>query len=236
MTSQTLTRQAGAIATEVCAPEDRSTKSLLGYGVIAGPVYVTVSLAQALTREGFDLARHPWSLLANGDLGWVQVTNLVVTGLMLIAAAVGLRRALAPGSAATWTPRLIAAFGTSLLVAAVFRADPALGFPVGTPDGPAQVTTSGLLHFVAAGVGVICLAVACIVLGRRYDVDGRRAWARFSRVTGAVFLGGFACVASSGGSAVPNLAFAAAVILIFTWVSAVSSDSYRSVSNRPTGP
>jgi hypothetical protein len=42
------------------------TRSLLGYGVLAGPVYVVVGLAQALTRDGYDLARHDLSLLANG--------------------------------------------------------------------------------------------------------------------------------------------------------------------------
>jgi hypothetical protein len=78
----------------VCSPTDRITKSLLGYGILAGPFYVVVSLAQALTRNGFDLRRHEWSLLANGPLGWIQMTNLVVTGLMTVAAAIGMRRAL----------------------------------------------------------------------------------------------------------------------------------------------
>ena len=77
-----------------CTPADRVTKSLLGYGIVAGPCYVVVSLAQALTRHGFDLGRHEWSLLANGDNGWIQVANLIVTGLMVIAFAIGLRRAL----------------------------------------------------------------------------------------------------------------------------------------------
>jgi hypothetical protein len=45
-----------------CDPATRVTKSLLAYGVIVGPLYVGVSLAQALTRQGFDLTRHPWSL------------------------------------------------------------------------------------------------------------------------------------------------------------------------------
>jgi len=90
--------------TVTCAPATRTTKSLLGYGVIAGPLYVSVSLAQALTRPGFDLARHPWSLLANGDLGWVQVANFLVTGLMTIAFGVGL------GSHSRWAGRLVAGF------------------------------------------------------------------------------------------------------------------------------
>ena len=38
-----------------CTAEARITRSLLGYGVIAGPFYIVVSLAQALARDGFDL-------------------------------------------------------------------------------------------------------------------------------------------------------------------------------------
>jgi hypothetical protein len=45
-------------------PDARVTRSLLGHGVLAGPVYVVASLTQALTRDGFDLTRHSWSLLA----------------------------------------------------------------------------------------------------------------------------------------------------------------------------
>src|SRR3954463_3195739 len=74
-------------ATSECTSAVRITRSLLGYGVLAGPLYVGVSLALALTREGFDLGKHSWSLLANGDLGWVQVTNFVFTGLATVAAA-----------------------------------------------------------------------------------------------------------------------------------------------------
>ena len=48
------------------------TKSLLGYLVLAGPFYVLVSLAQALTRAGFSVRRDEWSLLALGHLGWIQ--------------------------------------------------------------------------------------------------------------------------------------------------------------------
>src|SRR2546421_58410 len=124
--SQTVTAQ--------CDPATRVTKSLLGYGVIAGPLYVVASLTQALTRNGFDLTRHQWSLLSNGGLGWVQITNFVVTGLMVIAGAAGLRRALGSGRGATWAPRLVGVYGAGLVCAGVFRADPALGFPPGTPD------------------------------------------------------------------------------------------------------
>jgi len=64
------------------------TKALLACGVIAGPLFMVVSLVQAFTRPGFDLKRHAISMLSLGDLGWIQVTNFELTGLLAIALAV----------------------------------------------------------------------------------------------------------------------------------------------------
>jgi hypothetical membrane protein len=205
----------------------RITKSLLGYGVIAGPFYVLVSVAQGLTREGFDFTRHAWSLLANGPWGWIHTTNLILTGAMVLAFAVGLRRALAGGRGGTWAPLLVGAYGLSMVGAAIFRADPVLGFPPGTPETVAEPTVSGLLHLMIAGVGFLALIVVCLILGARFAAEGRRGWAWFSRVTGVAFLAGFAGVASGGGSAALNLAFTAAIVLVWAWMSAVAVHLYR---------
>jgi hypothetical protein len=191
----------------------------LACGVVAGPLYVVVSLAQAKTRDGFDLARHPWSFLSNGDLGWLQISNFVLVGVLTIAFAVGLRRVWSrPG----WAPRLIAVYGASLILAGVFRADPAQGFPVGTPPGPGTVSWHGNLHFVVGGIGFACLIAACFVLARRFAAGGRRGWAWYSRITGVLFFAGFVGIASGGGSPATNLAFVAAVVLGWSWVSAVA--------------
>src|SRR5215217_2022525 len=109
MTASTPTRIGRS--TDGCDRNAAITRSLLGYGPLAGAVYLGSGLAQALTRNGFDLTRHDLSLLANGSLGWIHVTTLVVTGLMTVAAAVGVRRALSTGRGATWGPRLLAAYG-----------------------------------------------------------------------------------------------------------------------------
>ncbi|HEX2807319.1 MAG TPA: DUF998 domain-containing protein, partial [Kineosporiaceae bacterium] len=138
--------------------------------------------------------------------------NLILSGLMAIAFAVGLRRAQTHGPGARWAPRLIAGFGVGLVAAGIFRADPLLGFPLGTPQGPTPISWHGLLHFAAGGIGFTCLAIGCLNLARRYAVEGRRAWARFCRMTGLAFLAGFAMVAAStGGSRVATIAFTAAV-------------------------
>ena len=56
--------------TAITATTARTTASarrtpLIG-AVVAGPLWVTVSVAQAATRDGFDITRHPLSLLSTG--------------------------------------------------------------------------------------------------------------------------------------------------------------------------
>ncbi|HZD56197.1 MAG TPA: DUF998 domain-containing protein [Anaerolineales bacterium] len=68
------------------------TRALVTCGVIAGPLYIAVGLVQMLTRPGFDITRHSLSLLSNGDLGWIQIANFLVAGLLVIAGAAGMRR------------------------------------------------------------------------------------------------------------------------------------------------
>lgn len=211
-------------------PAEQRTQALLGYGVLAGPLYICLSLGQALTRDGFDLTRHQWSLLANGGPGWIQIVNFVVTGAALVAFAVGLRRQLSGGSGARWAPRLIATFGISMIAAGVFRADPALGFPIGTAAGPAEQTWHGAVHFLAAGVGFACVAAACFVMARHYSVEGRSARVAVARITGVSFLAGFAAVASAGGATWANLAFVAVVVLVFGWLASLAVDRYRQVA------
>ena len=211
-----------------CSPAARVTRSLLGYGVLAGPFYVAVVAVQALLRPGFDLARDDVSLLSNGSLGWIQIANFIATGLMVIACAVGVRRALAGGRGATWGPILLAVYGLGLIGAGFFVADPMNGFPAGAPAGrPDTVSVHGLLHIASAGIGFIGLVSACFVIARRYASEGRRARMWFSIVTGVVFLVGFGAIASGSSSAAVVIGFWAALILAWTWIALLSVQLYR---------
>lgn len=213
-----------------CDPATRVTRSLLGYGVLAGPFYVLVVLGQALLRPGFNLVRDDASLLANGSFGWVQVANFLLTGLMVVACAEGLRRALTSGKASTWGPRLLAVFGIGMIGAGIFVADPMNGFPPGASAGrPDTITVHALLHIVAAGVGFLCLVAACFVIAQRFASRKQRALAWFSRMTGIAFLAAFAGVASGSSSPAVVLAFWAALIIAWTWIALVSIDAYRRV-------
>jgi hypothetical protein len=213
-----------------CPPAPvRVTKSLLGYGVVAGPFYVAASLAEALTRYGFSLAHNDWSLLANGALGWVHVLVLVLTGLMVAAAAAGVvrqRRAERVNAASGW---FLCVYAAGLVGAGLFIADPADGFPVGTPPGP-TVTPSwhGALHIVFGGIGFLGLISACLVLAWQFRVQRQLGWAIFSLITGVVFFAAFAGIATGGAaSSAGVLAFTGAVILAWTWLALVSVRLYR---------
>jgi hypothetical protein len=148
-----------AANTSVVAPGAPRTGFLLGCGAAAGPFYLVVGVAQGLIRDGFDFARHPLSVLANGPGGWIQTANFVLTGLMVIAAAIAFRHLLGPKSRGmTW---FLGAFGAAMLAAAIFPADPVDGFPPGTPRGfPTSISTTGLLHFAAGALGFLCLAIS----------------------------------------------------------------------------
>jgi hypothetical protein len=165
------------------------TRKLLTCGVIAGPLFIVAGLLQAYTRDGFDLKRHPFSMLSLGDLGWIQIANFVITGLLFIACAAGMRRVLYPGRARTWGPLLIGVFGASLIAGGVFLADPAMGFPPGAPEGPpASVSAMGIVHGLAFLVGMSSLIAAFFVFAGRFAVAGDRAWARYSVASGILFV------------------------------------------------
>ncbi|QRP47547.1 DUF998 domain-containing protein [Amycolatopsis sp. FDAARGOS 1241] len=176
------------------------TRTLRACGLAAGPVYVATALAQALTREGFDPLHDDVSYLALGPLGWIQITNFVVTGLLTIAAAAGLRRTQGRRPAI-----LITAFGAGLIAAGIFAAD-----PVG-------VSWHGVLHLVTAGIGFLAFTGAC------FAVQGSKRFRRYSRATGVVFLTGFLGVASGSTSPAVVLGFWAAVVLAFTWLAVTSN-------------
>lgn len=202
------------------------TRSLLGYGVVVGPLYLAVGLIQAFVREGFDLERHPLSVLANGPGGWVQTANFVVSGLMVIATAVGFARVLGAKSRAM--TRFLGSYGVSMIVAAVFRADPMDGFPVGTPAGPpTTISAIGLMHFIAGALGFVSLAASALLATRVMSRLNAVVFARLSLCAGLSvllgFFGGFVIPGLSGGT----LGIWFAVVVGWAWLTVLSRHLYR---------
>jgi hypothetical membrane protein len=196
------------------------TRSLLAGGAVAGPIYVSVGLIEALTRRGFSLAHHDLSLLSNGRGGWIHSGLLVVTGLLVIAGAAGVQRA-ATGS--KWAGRLLAGYGAGLCGAGVFRADPMSGFPPGTAAGrPNHVSWHGNLHFITAALGFLAFILACIVLSRLFAHTERRGRSRWTLITGVFFAAALAGIATGSGNAAVVVTFGVAVVMGFSWLTWLS--------------
>jgi hypothetical protein len=211
----------------------KPTATLLAGGLVAGPLYLVAGLAQALTRDGFDLGRHALSLLENGPLGWIQIGNFLVAGLLSIACAVGLRRALAGGPGGTWGPRLVGVYGVGLMLAGVFRADPTDGFPPGTPAGQGQVSWHGMLHLASFGVGFLCLIVACFAVASGLVALGRLRSALFSRLSGLAMLAGVAASFATAGTTTAVVAVWIAVVVAWAWL-AVTAAGLRAQTSAAT--
>lgn len=204
------------------------TRALLSCGVVAGPLYVIVGVIEILTRPGFDPLRHDLSLMSNGDWGWIHISLLVITGLLTIAGAVGMRQALKQGPGRIWGPLLLGLYGLGLIGAGFFTADPALGFPPGTPANAHSVSWHGLLHFVCGGIGFLGLIAACFVFARRFVAQRLRGWAIYSIITGVLFFAAFIGIAVGSNSVgaittLVILAFSVAVVLAWAWISIMAA-------------
>lgn len=194
----------------------RVAPTLLPLGMIAGPLYILVGLAQALTREGFDMRRHALSLLSNGDLGWIQIGNFLLCGVFVICGAAGCRLALRTTPAGLWGPILLLVYGIGLVGAGFFVADPGNGFPPATPH-VRGLSRAGVLHFVFGAIGFYALIAACGVFSRRFFRLGRLGLAWYSIVSGSLFFISFAAIASGSQSPLVILGFYGAVAWIWIW-------------------
>jgi hypothetical membrane protein len=202
---------------------DITVRAMLTCGVMAGPLFVATAIVQILTRDGFDLRRHPISLLSVGEHGWIQVTNFILAGVLSIVFSNGVARVLIDGPGSRWAPRLLALFGAGLVIGGIFRADPALGFPVGAPEGyPQHITTHGMIHAFAPPLSFLALIAACLVIARRFAAEGLRRAALLTRIMAAV------CFVLS----VPvgpgfSIRLFAAVAVAFAWLTAYAVYLWR---------
>jgi hypothetical membrane protein len=209
------------------------TKMLLACGVIAGPLYVVAFLVEGATRAHYDPLRHPVSSLAFGDSGWTQRANFLVTGLLTLALAIGLRRALRPLGGPTWGPLLVGACAVGLLGAGVFVADPINGYPPGTPDERLIYSTHGVLHDLFSALVFLGLPVACFVLSRWFAARGKRGWTTYSAVTGVVLVSAFILSSAGFGQTeglvdVAGLFQRVTLILGFGWLTLLAVRFLRS--------
>jgi hypothetical protein len=173
---------------------------LLACGV-AGPIaFVGGFLILGATRAAYDPARQFVSLLSLGPGGWAMTAVFLVSGALVGAAAIGLRRALDAGVGRRWIPIAVGLAGLGLVVAGVFPTDAIQGYPPGAPTVmPASASPTAAIHLAAALLIFGFLPVAALVAARRLGRAGRRLAAVSSAASGIVMV-----VANAVTSAAPG--------------------------------
>jgi hypothetical protein len=208
------------------------TRALLACGIVAGPLYVIVTMAQALTRDGFDLRQHRFSWLTTGDLGWIHQSNMVLVGVLTVLFAVGVRQALRTGRGAVSGPRLLVLFGVAYIIGGLLTADPVAGFPPGTTPEMVHTTWHGKVQNGSRGASTLLLIAANLVIALWFAAEGRRGWAWFYGTAFPVVLAALTAVGFVGIGHFYS-AFALA-ILATPWivVTALAIHLYRGQAKR----
>jgi hypothetical protein len=201
-----------------------TTRALLACGAVAGPIYVAVTIAQALTRDGFDLRQHRFTLLTAGDLGWIHQSNMLLVGALTVLLAVGVRRTMQTGRGAVWGPRLLGLFGLAYVIGGLLAADPVAGFPLGTTPEMVQATWQGAVQNASRGVSTALLIAASLVIARWFAAEGRRS---FAWLYGAGIPLLFAALTAVGFAIGGNRIGLAFLVTPWIWVTALAAHLYR---------
>jgi hypothetical protein len=206
------------------AKQTLPTRALLACGAVAGPIYVMVTVAQALTRDGFDLRQHRFSWLTTGDLGWIHQSNMLLVGLLTVLLALGVRRIMRTGRGAVWGPRLLGLFGVAYVIGGLSTADPVAGFPPGTTSEMVQTTWQGTVQNASRGASTFFLIAASLVIAAWFAGEGRRGWAWFYGAAIPIVFVTLTVVGFAIGGNPVALAF---LMTPWIWVTALAVHLYR---------
>jgi hypothetical protein len=206
------------------AKQTLPSRALLVCGAVAGPIYVMVTMVQALTREGFDLRQHRFTWLTAGNLGWIHQLNMVLVGVLTVLFSIGMSRMLGTGRGAVWGPRLLGLFGVAYIVGGLLRADPVAGFPPGTTSEMVRTTWPGAVQNASRGASSILLIATSLVIAVWFAAQARRGWAWFyGGAIPAVFVALTAAGLAIGG----NPSALAFLMTHWIWVTVLSVHLYR---------
>lgn len=195
------------------------TRLLLWAGAVGPLLFVVVILIEGATRPGYNAWHTFGSLLSLGELGWMQITNFIVCGVLVLAFAIGLRQVLHSGKGAIWGPILLGLFGLLLIIAGIFITDPGQGYPVGVAP-LANPTGHGIIHALSGLAIFIVVPIAAFVMIRRFAGDPMwRGWALYSLLTGLVMIVSFFLSQLPGASVLAGLLQRVGIIAGWFWVS-----------------
>lgn len=158
----------------------------LACGIVGPVVFNATYLIAGAARPGYDPMRDTISALSLDPLGWIQVVDFIVFGVLIVAFGIGgLRPALRSGRGAMVVPVLQVTTGICLIAAGVFVMDPATANGIAPPI----LTFHGEVHNAASYVALTARVLGCLVLAVRFAGEhGWRVWAVYSVITALLMI------------------------------------------------
>jgi hypothetical membrane protein len=141
-------------------PDLRTIAALAG--MIAPVLFVAVFTIEGCLRPAYSPLTRYVSELSLGPRGWVQITNFLLTGFLLLLFAIGVRAEFTEGAASRLGPLLLLVSALSLLFSGPFVLDPA-----SIPRD--HWSWHGTLHQLIGALGFFTMApVICFIFWRRF--------------------------------------------------------------------
>ena len=193
------------------AVNDARTRVLLLCGPAGCLLFMISVLVHGFLRENYRWYRYPASSLSLGKYGWIQMLTFMISGIMIVLFATGLRQSTKGLKNSKWITWLIGAVGIGLTGAGIFSTDPAFGYPENEPLMLSQVSLSGHLHDLFSILVFTCLPIACFKFRNRFKEAGLRGWATYSMLSGMGMLVTF-ILAGAGFKQAPILVDVAGVM------------------------
>ncbi|HEY8595680.1 MAG TPA: DUF998 domain-containing protein [Devosiaceae bacterium] len=145
--------------------QDATTARLAVFSAVTSVYYVCAGVAVHLLNPAFSPVRNYISDYAVGSYGFVYTSAYWATFLGTLALSVALFRQLRPSVAGRIGALLIAVFGVTYALTAIFPTE--LLKPGEFPHGAA-----GAIHAIAALVGWIAIFTAALLVARAYSAEG----------------------------------------------------------------
>jgi hypothetical protein len=160
-------------------------------GAIAGPLFVITVLIEGAARTHYSAFLYPLSSLSIGNMGWAQISNFIITGILLLFFSLGLKQVFNATGSKFRGPLLIGLAGIGLIGAGIFVTDPVFGYPANEPLRLRQFTFHGHLHDLFSMFVFICLPWACFVFRKNFIRTGKQKLAAYSAITGFAMIAFF---------------------------------------------
>jgi hypothetical membrane protein len=193
---------------------NETTRALALCGILAPVVFTIFVAIESFLRPGYSQFSSNVSDLGVGPNAVLQSVNFWVTGLLVIAAAVGMRRAL-DGNAwpARAGPAFVASAGVGLACAGFF------------PDSPTPYP--GDVHSAVSGFFFLGVLAATFVVRSAQNADPK--WAGFGRVSLGFGLAAFVGLFLIGQPPI-GLFERAYIGILFLWIAITSAGVLRLTS------